>query len=229
MENCNPDCGPVEILRSLNAGEVTESDVIRWAEQQVANGSTLGQETAVFDLALLSTVNDNSSTVPSLLEKLIAVVVDFSITEEQLEQARHATKTIIRDGKASSIRRENCIEFIIGYCPQIAAGVTKERQFFGGYEPGLYSELSAFNEFVVCAIKEDSDDLTQATQCLELLFELGNAEVREAATVGVLEGVTNFCIADDITFTRFVKQLLPKSRRAYEQLDKFWGTDYKLP
>jgi hypothetical protein len=122
MEKKNSDIGPVEVLRRFNDGEMTETDVISWAEAQIVAGNTLGQESSVINLAALSSDDDNSVRVSVLLEQLISEVVNFSISEHDIACARATMECIIRAREAPAIRKENCIEFLLGCCPQIASG-----------------------------------------------------------------------------------------------------------
>ena len=227
MEDISCEFGPVEVLRCLNDGKMTENDVIRWAEAQVATNTTLGQTFTMIDLAALSIDGDNFDRVTALLEKLISEVVDFSISERDVTEARATMESIIRTGEASSIRKDNCIEFLLGCCPQIATALAEKRRFFRGNEPGLYNELAAFTDFLIGAIQRSSNDLAQAAQCLESLYSLGDSEIREAATIGVIEGVINRCKHNVIDLTPFSERRLPNSHRAYDELEVFWQTDHE--
>lgn len=201
--------------------------MISWAEAQIVAGNTLGQESSVINLAALSSDDDNSVRVSVLLEQLISEVVNFSISEHDIACARATMECIIRAREAPAIRKENCIEFLLGCCPQIARALAEQRRFFGGEKPGLYNELSAFNDLIIGAIKRRSDDLAQAATCLELMYNLGDFAIREVATIGVIEGVANHCRNNGIDLTPFIEELRPNSRRAYDALEVFWQTDQK--
>ncbi|REJ69176.1 MAG: hypothetical protein DWQ31_05680 [Planctomycetota bacterium] len=221
-----PDLAPLDIIRRFNSGEMTDDDVIHWAEDQVALDNTLGREGTVIELAMLSCRDNNSQRIAVLLEDLVMEVVDFDYSDEQLARLRERCSALIRKARPGSIDKKNCMDFIIGCCPQTAAELSNVRRYFKGDVPGLYNELSAYSKFIVHAIENSPQDLDQAVRCLDSLFVLGDSEIRNAGAVGVIESVLNICGNSKIDAKPFIERLLPASKRAHVDLEKFWNDTY---
>jgi hypothetical protein len=60
-------------------------------------------------------------------------------------------------------------------------------------------------------------------QVIERLHVEGDAYVREAATIGLLEGIQNVWGNNNIDPELFVPYLLPESIRWWKSLNKFWA------
>lgn len=219
----------LDVVRRYRKGEMTDADVVRWAEQMMSTGNVLGNTTPIHELALLSIVNDNSSKVTALLEELVSEVVDFTISTDDLEKASQLSTTIVRDRNPESINQDNCMTFVLGQCPQLAEELAHVREASRGDEPGLYNELSCLIDLILDSLKSEGPELQAALECLEWLFILGTHEIREAATLGIVEGVTNTLLSRKQDLSPFVDRLLPLSRKAHEDLERFWGTDHRLP
>ncbi len=226
MENTHFTLRPIELARCLHRGEISEDDVIRWAEVKLATTEDLEDEGTIIELAALAIGGDNSDTVRRYLEQLISSSDDFAISQNVLDAARTLADALIVDARPSSITNDNCIDYLLGCCPEIAVGLAKVWRFFGADEAGLYDESRPFITFIVSAIQDSTDDLDHAIQCLESLFTLGDSEIREVATVGIIEGVVNRCRHNDIDLAPLIERLLPESRLAYDELERFWTTDH---
>lgn len=57
---------------------------------------------------------------------------------------------------------------------------------------------------------------------IERLHTEGDDYVREAATIGVLEGIQNVWANDGVDPELFTTHLLPESRRWWDELNAFW-------
>jgi hypothetical protein len=58
---------------------------------------------------------------------------------------------------------------------------------------------------------------------IERLHLDGTDEVKEAATIGLLEGVQNIALHEGLDPVVFVPYLKPESARAWRDLERFWG------
>lgn len=212
----------LEVARGFSTSKMASADVIRWAERMLAADTELADHPVIMELAWLSVHRDENETVEKLLTKLVADAVSFEITDADKAQARSFTQEMLKEQAPGSITRDNCIDFVLGSCPQIAVGLQEERELSGIRRPGLYSELGPYIECIVQALRPGDESLTVMLQCLEHLFELGTEEVQGAASVGVIEGVVNTCSHEDMDMKPFQAALLPLSRAAYDELIRFW-------
>jgi hypothetical protein len=178
---------------------------------------------SILELASLTDADDWARIVPELLTRAIVDTGGFAVTVQELDAARTAAKRLVRAGRRESIRRANCVEFVLGRCPQLANAIERQRESFGPCEMGLYNELAVLTDYIVASLDKADVDLTSCIQCIEWLLVLGDAEVREAAAIGVLEGIGNRCShADSDVDASFADRLPPASRRAWDELDAFW-------
>ena len=72
-------------------------------------------------------------------------------------------------------------------------------------------------------------EFPNVVQFIELLHMNGDAYVREYATIGILEAVQNIWGHSDVDPNIFADCLLPQSRQAWNDLDKFWQTGAIIP
>jgi hypothetical protein len=86
-----------------------------------------------------------------------------------------------------------------------------------------YVVLGDFARFLL-GIHElgDEDQLRKAAELIERLHIEGNSYVKEAATIGLLEGIQNTWGHAGADPEAFARRLLPESRRWWDSLNKFW-------
>lgn len=86
-----------------------------------------------------------------------------------------------------------------------------------------YVVLGDFARFLL-RLQESKDDqwLEEAVQLVERLHVEGDSYVREAATIGLLEGIQNTWGHAGTDPEMFGRRLLPESRRWWDSLNKFW-------
>jgi predicted transcriptional regulator len=65
----------------------------------------------------------------------------------------------------------------------------------------------------------------EVARVIERLQVEGTHSVREAATIGLLEGVQNVWANEGVDPELFAAHLLPESRRWWEELNAFWRGD----
>ena len=87
-----------------------------------------------------------------------------------------------------------------------------------------YIVLGEFARFVIDIFESgDSTELRKAIELIELLHTDGDPFVREAATIGLLEGIQNTWLARGAIPHGFEESLLPESRRWWDSLNGFWS------
>ena len=87
-----------------------------------------------------------------------------------------------------------------------------------------YVVLGDFAEFVIDVYESgDETERMKAIQLIELLHIDGDPSVREAATIGLLEGIQNTWRRRGAIPHGFEASLLPESRRWWDSLNRFWS------
>jgi hypothetical protein len=86
-----------------------------------------------------------------------------------------------------------------------------------------YVVLGDFARFLL-GIHESGDEkqLARAAEVIERLHIEGDSYVKEAATIGLLEGIQNTWGHSGADPEAFARRLLPESRRWWDSLNKFW-------
>ena len=71
----------------------------------------------------------------------------------------------------------------------------------------------------------EEQQLDKAVKLIEQLYVEGDRYVREAATIGLLEGIQNLWGHAGTDPEIFGRRLLPESRRWWDSLNKFWQNE----
>lgn len=87
-----------------------------------------------------------------------------------------------------------------------------------------YVVLGEFARFVIDIFESGYEtEWIKANQLIELLHTDGDPYVREAATIGLLEGIQNSWQDRGAIPHAFEASLLPESRRWWDSLNGFWS------
>jgi hypothetical protein len=70
--------------------------------------------------------------------------------------------------------------------------------------------------------RHETDSFSAVVQVIERLHTEGDGDVKEAATIGLLEGIQNVWANNGVDPELFGSQLLPESRKWWDQLNAFW-------
>ena len=93
-----------------------------------------------------------------------------------------------------------------------------------GDGPPLYLALSAFARHLVRLLEmKDKERLARVFRVVERLHVEGDAYVREAATVGLLESLQNTNLHDRTAPEQFCEFLQPESLRWWQRVESFWS------
>lgn len=86
-----------------------------------------------------------------------------------------------------------------------------------------YVSLGDFSHYLR-TLHESGDEkqLQKAAQLIEQLHVEGDSYVKEAATIGLLEGIQNTWEHAGLNPEMFGRRLLPESKRWWDSLNKFW-------
>ena len=86
-----------------------------------------------------------------------------------------------------------------------------------------YAILGHFADFLLrLQESEDDEQLEKAVRLIERFHIEGDGYVREAATIGLLEGIQNTWGHAGTDPEVMGRRLLPESRRWWDSLNKFW-------
>ncbi len=93
-------------------------------------------------------------------------------------------------------------------------------------EPLYYIALGLLAQHLVeRLLAQDSSDFDAVFKIVESWHCAGDAYVREAATIGLLEGLQNHAGHRSMDPDLFVPWLLPESKKWWDKLNTFWGGD----
>jgi hypothetical protein len=88
-----------------------------------------------------------------------------------------------------------------------------------------YIVLGDFARYLIAKLdRGKTDDFQKIFQAIERLHLEGDEYVREAATVGLLEGIQNVMGNNNKDPELFRQFLLPETTRWWDKLNKFWET-----
>jgi hypothetical protein len=126
------------------------------------------------------------------------------------------------------VTREEVMPMLLTVCPSFAA---PWRDYVDNpiYEEGqLYIDLAEFASHLVGLQKAGETSEFQAVFRVVEAFHLdGDAFVREAATIGLLEDIQNVARNRNLDPESFYPYLHPESAKWWRKLNAFWNGDFK--
>jgi hypothetical protein len=126
------------------------------------------------------------------------------------------------------IERGDLISVLLQEVPQLREEWARYLSDSGADIDGTYVQLAWFaNAMVESAKAGRKEALAGIAVAIERLHVEGDAFVREAATIGLLEGIQNYAGDSDGLLPILVDSLGPESRRWWNSLNAFW--DKKIP
>ncbi len=124
------------------------------------------------------------------------------------------------------IEKQEVMNLLLKACPSY-----KERwndyfteSYSDGEEQLLYVDLGDFAHHLIDIYK--TDKLIEFPEIFEVIEQLhinGDEYVKEAATIGMLEGIQNVSSNDDLNPEVFIKYLKPESLKWWNHLNAFWS------
>jgi hypothetical protein len=122
------------------------------------------------------------------------------------------------------IRRDEMMEPMLEACPSFRPAWEEfVREWGAEAEPSLYLALGSLARHLIALLAaRDALALSRAFGVVERWHIEGDAFVREAATVGLLEDLQNEGLHETTTPKAFEPFLLPESRKWWEKVDRFW-------
>ncbi len=119
------------------------------------------------------------------------------------------------------ITKDQMIPLLLEACPSFQADVDAHRSDYGEEIP--YVLLGDFVHHLLYLFRQhQADKLRAVARVIERLHVEGDSYVREAATIGLLEGIQNVWSNQGVEPEVFVPYLLPISAKWWQSLNDFW-------
>lgn len=124
------------------------------------------------------------------------------------------------------ITKQQVVPLLLEACPSFRP-VWEEHLHDDGEEI-LYVALGDFARYLLELFQAGKTEAFPAVaQAIERLHLEGDSYVREAATIGLLEGIQNVWGNNNVDPEFFLSFLLPESVRRWKSLNKFWSGESK--
>lgn len=102
----------------------------------------------------------------------------------------------------------------------------KHLEFWEGKPAGYYNDISEFVRFVVEDLYPSgkTEDVRRLLDLMEYWLGKGSSGVRELVTIGFFEDLQNLASSSPACSKEvFIPFLGPKSREAWDELERFWA------
>ena len=125
------------------------------------------------------------------------------------------------------ITKDQVMPLFLEACPSFSEKWKEHRAFYED-DDLLYVDLGEFAHHLVELYKsEQVGEFPAVFEIIERLHLEGDAYVKEAATIGMLEGIQNVAGNSDVDPEEFFPYLKPESANWWRQLNDFW--EGKIP
>ncbi len=122
------------------------------------------------------------------------------------------------------IDRDAVMPLLLEACPSFAEPWAAYRSTEPDVAGLLYLDLGELARHLVELLKQrKTSELGAVFAAVERLHLEGDALVKEAATIGLLEGIQNCAASAGVDPDDFVVYLLPESRKWWDELERFWA------
>jgi hypothetical protein len=127
------------------------------------------------------------------------------------------------------ITKEQVMPLLLDACPSFTEKWAEHRAYWED-EHLLYIDLAEFNRHLIELHKNKQiAEFSAVFDVVEKLHLEGDNYVREAATIGLLEGIQNVAShsENEVDVEDFAQYLKPESAKWWQQLNDFW--EGKIP
>jgi hypothetical protein len=125
------------------------------------------------------------------------------------------------------ITKEQVMPLLLNACPSFTEKWAKHSAYWED-ENLLYIDLGQFAHHLIELHKGNQIvEFPAVFEVVEKLHLEGNDYVKEAATIGLLEGIQNIASNTNLNAEEFIQYLKPESAKWWKQLDSFW--EGKIP
>ena len=123
------------------------------------------------------------------------------------------------------IEKSEVMALLLNACPSYKYRWKEhyDYNYGNGEEQLIYIDLGDFAEHLVDLYKKgEINEFDQVFDIIELLNVDGDDYVKEAATIGLLEGIQNITSFSDVQSEEFIRFLKPVSAKWWNNLNDFW-------
>ena len=121
------------------------------------------------------------------------------------------------------ITKEQVMPLFLQACPSFTQRWENHRAFYDD-EDLLYVDLGEFAHHLIKLHKTNqTNEFPAVFEVIERLHFEGDAYVKEAATIGMLEGIQNVAGSSGVNPEDFSCYLKPESAKWWRQLNAFWN------
>jgi hypothetical protein len=125
------------------------------------------------------------------------------------------------------ITKEQVMQLLLESCPSFSDRWEEQRVFYKDEEL-LYVDLGEFARHLVELQRtHTTEEFPAVFDVIERLHLEGDPYVKEAATIGALEGIQNVAGNTGVDPNEFVQFMQPESAKWWRQLNDFWNA--KIP
>lgn len=123
--------------------------------------------------------------------------------------------------------KEQVMPLLLNACPSFSKKWEEHRALYEDEEL-LYVDLGEFAHHLVELLTTNcTEEFPAVFEIIERMHLEGDPYVKEAATIGMLEGIQNVAGNSGVEPERFVAYLKPESLKWWRQLNDFWQA--KIP
>jgi hypothetical protein len=120
------------------------------------------------------------------------------------------------------IQQDDVLDILVGACPSFEVARAEHLIEYGNQV--LYVAAGAFANHLLSLQKAgDTACFDDVGATIERLHTDGTPEVKELATIGILEGIQNVWSNSGINSDLFLTHLGQESRSGWQGLDNFWS------
>ncbi len=114
---------------------------------------------------------------------------------------------------------------LVAEFPAFRPAWDKHLEYSEGKPAGYYNDITQFVYFVVRDLypSEKIKEVQRALDVMEDLLKNGSNAVRELVVVGFLEDLQNLASGQAFGKEAFIQFLGPKSREAWDELERLWS------
>jgi hypothetical protein len=122
------------------------------------------------------------------------------------------------------------IPMLLQACPSFSDSWNDLREEYGPeLDELVYISLSAFARHLVALLEQRrTEEFPRVFQLIEELHIHGDIDVREATTIGLLEGIQNALSHVGSEQLEVESFLLPESAKWWQSLNKFWAGEIRF-
>ncbi|WP_197484622.1 hypothetical protein [Phormidesmis priestleyi] len=133
-----------------------------------------------------------------------------------------ADSLLLAEKGPKMIAKDQIMPLLLEACPSFTQKWAEYRAFYECKDL-LYVELDTFVDHIVELLKTNrTDEFPAVFEIIERLHLEGDDYVREATTIGALEGIQNVARNSGTDTEEFIQYLRPESLKWWRQLNEFW-------